>query len=298
MSSTIFPPFRIPFERSISRSHTGRESGGRSCCVCQQTHSSTTNRVVLCDGCNLAIHQLCHQPFVDDTAALCDHPINTTPWLCVSCERRHSAKLPVLDWDALVPGGAYQEEDKEVWLNALGRPTLIRLVRMLEARYPDARMYPADLRQVLEVQREEQRRLESGIAEAEKRDVANNRRQQRRRQQQQQRKRQPSHQSIPSPPTTVVGRSPADTSPSSTSTSGNLGLPPLSTTTMTATGQHHQTTPFDAGKLVEQGLPSYEEMIVAGLNAIADPDGSPPRIVFEWMNESVSSLPRCYGWLI
>ena len=43
------------------------------------------------------------------------------------------------------------------------------------------------------------------------------------------------------------------------------------------------------------GLPSYEEMIVNGLRQINDQHGSPPRLIFEWMNEWVFMKKIIHG---
>jgi hypothetical protein len=283
----------------------------RSCCVCQMNDSATGNRVVQCDSCNLAIHELCHKPLVDGHDGHGqDYPApgasTSTGWLCVSCERlrprprRGSTTMDSsglsLDWEWLVPGGAHSEEDKDAWLGSLDRRTLVRFVRLLEERYPDARLYPPNLHEVIDDLRGKQHMLEDGaISEEERLDGAIAGREDTSR-----RERRRGRRSLRKSPSPVTATMEVGSGADATSNAAmSVGFRAASTKEASSSGAAAAANSrIDAGKLVEQGLPSYEDMIVAGLIAIGDPDGSPPRIVFEWMNEYVWLLVLVSLWCL
>ncbi|KAJ3087622.1 hypothetical protein HK102_010630, partial [Quaeritorhiza haematococci] len=58
------------------------EAGSVFCCICAQSDSPPSNRIVLCDGCDSPFHQKCHDPVVPDAVTLELH----APWFCWRCE--------------------------------------------------------------------------------------------------------------------------------------------------------------------------------------------------------------------
>lgn len=156
------------------------ETDSAHCATCLLGHSPPTNRIVLCDGCNAAFHQLCHTPLITEDIV----NDSESEWFCRDCEARRvlsdTWSLPS-NWEEGVDGAEVKDETRKEWLKGLPHALLVELVQRLcqsaSASGGEGRIYPRDLESKLEKEREwrnkaekenEERRIkqESGAASA------------------------------------------------------------------------------------------------------------------------------------
>ncbi|KAG8938196.1 hypothetical protein FRC04_009253 [Tulasnella sp. 424] len=96
------------------------------------------------------------------------------------------------------------------------------------------------------------------------------------------------HQGLVSQPTPHAASNPADTQPSHSLTPpippASEQTPPGSTSAPHHSGSIESLSPnAHSASSLNNGMPSYEEMICMALADLASPDGSAPKAVFEWM---------------
>ncbi|KAK9723034.1 hypothetical protein K7432_002191 [Basidiobolus ranarum] len=66
-----------------------------ACHICNNGDSDPGNQILLCDGCNGAIHQLCQIPVITETE------IEYDPWYCIKCWRARNPPVSVDGMDDL-----------------------------------------------------------------------------------------------------------------------------------------------------------------------------------------------------
>ena len=65
---------------STMESLCGEEKDDTACCVCSDGNFEENNLIVFCDGCNIAVHQLCYGiTEVPDGPYLCSHCMSMEP---------------------------------------------------------------------------------------------------------------------------------------------------------------------------------------------------------------------------
>ena len=232
------------------------------CASCLSDHSDPGDELVLCDMCDAAHHQTCHRPRIPD--AVLDDP--DSKWYCVTCTSQGAQVAPVLDpadivWEDSLPASQVPPSTRQAYLDDLPRAYLKKIVEMLLERYPDARVFPKD--------------VEAQIAGAVVASVAS----------------EASH----------PGKRKRDEA-DETHTHAKMarmdqGTPALRTYTQMPRDPPSYRPEIDpslaaqsANSDTHETLPPYEEMIVQALKYIDDPNGSLPRLMFEWMNECVTRL--------
>ncbi|RIB29545.1 hypothetical protein C2G38_1079120 [Gigaspora rosea] len=225
------------------------------CTICRDGRSPKHNRIVLCDRCDIPYHQRCHKPSIEDRVI----EIPDAEWICAKCEevlrgrkRRKvdssnaSSSLVSVSSDIFKgsSGNGLTEEQKVAYLSSLPQRVLIDLILIAEKLHPDLPLYPADIKEK----------------------IANN------------------------AYTITFNQDPSlvDDRLTSVSSSVSLQSPDLHIPASTSISQGFVVDTTDSSRAhlpaVGVDLPSYEEMIVQALTAIADPSGSAPRSIFEWMN--------------
>jgi PHD-zinc-finger like domain/PHD-finger len=80
--------------------------GGMLCCVCNDHEGDSGDALVLCDGCNMAVHQHCY--------GIHELPVST--WLCTRCVHRKPGAVCVLCGDRY--GGMKPTTDGQ-WVHVL-----------------------------------------------------------------------------------------------------------------------------------------------------------------------------------
>ena len=78
---------------STMESLCGEEKDDTACCVCSDGNFEENNLIVFCDGCNIAVHQLCYGiTEVPDGPYLCSHCMSMEP----AAQVRHAAAASVV----------------------------------------------------------------------------------------------------------------------------------------------------------------------------------------------------------
>ena len=213
--------------------------------------------------CDAAHHQTCHRPRIPD--AVLDDP--DSKWYCVSCTSPGAQVTPVLDltdivWEESLPAGQVPPITRQAYLDDLPRAYLKKIVEMLLERYPEARVFPKDVQ--AQVARAAATAAVAGEAS-----------------QPGKRKRDEAEEKYLHAKVARLDQN----------------IPALRTYTQTPRDPPSYRPEIDPSLAAQPAngdtggtLPPYEEMIVQALNYIDDPNGSLPRLIFEWMNECVSRL--------
>jgi hypothetical protein len=71
------------------RAPSKRSPESALCKRCGRGQSPLTNMIVFCDGCNLAWHQMCHDPPISAETVKDE----TAPWFCTDCGRKKGNKV-------------------------------------------------------------------------------------------------------------------------------------------------------------------------------------------------------------
>ncbi|CAG8784931.1 19321_t:CDS:2 [Cetraspora pellucida] len=229
------------------------------CTICRDGRSPKNNRIVLCDKCDIPYHQQCHKPPIESRVV----EIPDAEWMCAKCEevlrgrkRRKVDSLSISSGSISVSsdifrgssGNGLTEEQKVAYLSSLPQRVLIDLILIAEKLHPDLPLYPADIKEK----------------------IANN-----------------TH-TITSTSNQILSL--VDDRQASVSNPVSLQPPDSQVPIPTPVSQSFVVDATDSSRAhlpaVGVDLPSYEEMIVQALTAIADPSGSAPRNIFEWMNNT------------
>ncbi|CAI2190011.1 4838_t:CDS:2 [Funneliformis geosporum] len=237
------------------------------CILCHDGSSPKLNRIVLCDKCDTPYHQQCHKPSVEDRVV----EISDAEWICSKCDdlrERKRRKVDVTSVIGLNPsvssrysreisGDGLTEEQKIAYLSSLPQRVLIDLILIAEKLHPDLPLYPADVKEK----------------------VANNAYSMSDR-----------SRSTSNDPRVLA----ISTSLPHQSFMSQISIPQqqLQQSSLQPL-QNYQPSSINNNNLsrahlpaVGIDLPSYEEMIVQALASIANPDGSAPRNIFDWMNST------------
>ncbi|RHZ80508.1 hypothetical protein Glove_134g178 [Diversispora epigaea] len=228
------------------------------CTVCHDGRSPKNNRIVLCDNCDIPFHQQCHNPYIEDRVV----EIPTAEWLCLKCEEiqrgRKRRKVENGDTELRI------ETSSATSNNVNNIPCDISGNGLTE------------IQKITYLSSLPQRVLIDLILIAEK-----------------------LHPDLPLYPADVREKIRSSSSTPndnllnvnnqilSTTPPPNQSFTPQISNTNTQLTQNNQTDPSRAHlPVVGVDLPSYEEMIVQALESIADPAGSAPRSIFEWMKST------------
>ncbi|CAG8444393.1 12679_t:CDS:2 [Funneliformis mosseae] len=236
------------------------------CILCHDGSSPKHNRIVLCDKCDTPYHQQCHKPSVEDRVV----EIPDAEWMCSKCDDLRERKRRKLDATSVsglnssgssrysreISGDGLTEEQKIAYLSSLPQRVLIDLILIAEKLHPDLPLYPADVKEK----------------------VANNAYSMSDR----------SHSMSNDPRVLAIS-----TSLPHQPFLSQISIPqqPPRQSSLQPT-QNYQSSinnnNLSRAHLPAVGidLPSYEEMIVQALASIANPDGSAPRNIFDWMNST------------
>ena len=95
---------------------------------CRQGHSTETNALVLCDGCDKGYHQQCPPGITDEELA-------REKWFCKACQDQKLKDFPPIDLSTTVNDEGLTRYDKEDYLNSLPIITLANLVISMEEKY-------------------------------------------------------------------------------------------------------------------------------------------------------------------
>jgi hypothetical protein len=69
--------------QTVKRRRSTKTILAAQCRTCHRGTDPTNNRIVFCDGCNMAYHQYCHDPPISDEVVT----VLEKEWLCGPCER-------------------------------------------------------------------------------------------------------------------------------------------------------------------------------------------------------------------
>lgn len=87
----VKPAQFVPAARETNskrRAPSKRTQESALCKRCGRGQSPQSNMIVFCDGCNIAYHQLCHDPPIPEEIVRDE----TAPWFCSDCNRKKSNK--------------------------------------------------------------------------------------------------------------------------------------------------------------------------------------------------------------
>jgi hypothetical protein len=87
----VKPAQFVPAARETNpkrRAPSKRTQESALCKRCGRGQSPQNNMIVFCDGCNLAWHQMCHDPPISEETVKDE----TAPWFCADCSRKKGNK--------------------------------------------------------------------------------------------------------------------------------------------------------------------------------------------------------------
>ncbi|RUS23344.1 hypothetical protein BC937DRAFT_86979 [Endogone sp. FLAS-F59071] len=222
-------------------------SGGIICTVCHRGHSPKNNRIVLCDNCDRPYHQQCHNPIVEDLIV----SLPDAKWYCAQCERGRKKKKVETE----ITGVGIGLDQKKAYLLSLPKSSLVDLVLFAEKYRPDLKLYPAYLKADPEI--------------------------------------------------ATAAITVASTVPDAVDNTTLFDIPlfnqpflrtPLIKHTSDGGDEYAEGETIgspsevpssrDFEQLEAEGVPSYEDMIAKALTFIADPKGTQPKEIWEWMSKS------------
>lgn len=242
------PAMKHPSKRR-GRPPGPRQDPALMCMVCGTGQSKPGNPIVFCDGCNRGWHQLCHVPTIDDIVT----QLPDAEWYCGSCELKRARKKRKLEMGST--GEGLSEEERKTYLASLPPSHMIQLIMFAESQHPDLPIYPPEIRQwlvdnhqkKLEDQEAIDARLNAVFAEPEP---------------------TPEPEPLPPPQPRMI--------PAAINTPTKIAYPSAYSNLVTGTDENGSPST----------LPSYEEMIVKALMEIGEPQGTPPRVIYDWMNSN------------
>lgn len=287
------------------------------CSICNQGHSPATNQIVLCDSCNTPYHQLCHDPPIPNDVLRNRNSASqsTTPWYCKTCEAKRSVLFPRSSWEVSVPASQFPLETVNEYLNLLPHSHLVNMIWSTVQHYPDARLFPPNLPQLVEEDKARRRQVGENRLQV----PASTRRASKSpasmlSESTNKRKRE-------NPSAATAAFSYAESDDSETSDHGRrslrksktprlhtaeVGISTINTTTQGVAGGSESTPSPSKGNATTQtddyittdekmrfpthpedrpGSMSYFEMLRNALRDINDPEGVPPRRLYEWISE-------------
>jgi hypothetical protein len=92
----VKPAQFVPAARETNpkrRAPSKRTQESALCKRCGRGQSPQSNMIVFCDGCNLAWHQMCHDPPISAETVKDE----TAPWFCTDCSRKKGNKVAGAD---------------------------------------------------------------------------------------------------------------------------------------------------------------------------------------------------------
>ncbi|CAG8522724.1 5564_t:CDS:2 [Ambispora leptoticha] len=122
------------------------------CSICQEGQSPKHNRIVLCDSCDTPFHQQCHVPNIDDYVT----EVRDASWYCLKCENERQAnKKRKIESSENQPstgetGKNFTEEQKKQYLQTLSSDTLVKLLLFAETLHPDLPIYPHNFKDIVD----------------------------------------------------------------------------------------------------------------------------------------------------
>ncbi|CAG8438571.1 12819_t:CDS:2 [Dentiscutata heterogama] len=250
-------------QRNINASSHASTNGDQDatddivCSICRNGRSPKHNRIVLCDMCDVPYHQRCHKPPIEDRVI----EIPDAEWMCAKCEEilRSRKRRKVNSSSTSSSGSVSVSSDifKGSSGNGLTEEQKVAYLSSLPQRVL------IDLILIAEKLHPDLPLYPADIKEK----IANN--------------------AYAITPTSNQNHSLVDDRLTSVSNLASLQSPDMQVPISTPVSQGF-VTDFSRAHLPAVGvdLPSYEEMIVQALTSIADPSGSAPRSIFEWMNNT------------
>ncbi|KAL2866730.1 phf1/phf2 family PHD finger domain-containing protein [Aspergillus lucknowensis] len=148
-----------PQETTKKRKRVFRKGKNTSiiCKYCQRGHSPPRNAIVLCDGCNRAWHQHCHDPPIENDVIT----IKEKEWLCRECSPVEITTLhptvvrsnPSLTFEPSihapltlpkieVGGERFTADDRRRFLSSLSHAALVELLVTISDQHPTVPMFP------------------------------------------------------------------------------------------------------------------------------------------------------------
>ncbi|CAG8435366.1 7401_t:CDS:2 [Ambispora gerdemannii] len=294
------------------------------CSICQEGQSPKHNRIVLCDSCDTPFHQQCHVPNIDDYVT--EVRDASWYCLKCENEKQANKKRKIESSDISnqlstgVTGKDYTEGQKKQYLQSLSSDTLVKLLLFAETLHPDLPIYPHNFKDIVDtsqtphpvpevvIDSTDQARAIEAQSNVNLSSSSGS---------------VPARSSISPTPTpsasTVQSNLPSQFSPmheksfsiprhhsylSTTSqeqpSAMHAHLPPSTTliqapqsstfafslTTLSTSPNTIRAPQSLLPSPTTANLPSYEEMIVEAIGAIADQNGSPPKTIFDKMEST------------
>ncbi|PYH88223.1 hypothetical protein BO71DRAFT_435971 [Aspergillus ellipticus CBS 707.79] len=151
--------------RKRKRIHRRGKDAIITCLHCQRGNSPLSNSIVLCDECNAAWHQLCHDPPIGAEVV----SVKDKEWFCRECrpvqvsiiqptvvrsnptltsEFQARSHPPLLVPKAEVGADEYADDDRRGFLSGLSHATLVELLMTISDSNPTVPMFPGNLREL------------------------------------------------------------------------------------------------------------------------------------------------------
>uniref|UniRef100_U9UVV7 Histone H1 n=2 Tax=Rhizophagus irregularis TaxID=588596 RepID=U9UVV7_RHIID len=224
------------------------------CIICHDGNSPKHNRIVLCDKCDTPYHQRCHKPSIENRVV----EIPDAEWICSKCDDlrgRKRRKVEISATTVSTVGSSSRSYSSEISGDGLTEDQKIAYLSSLPQRVL------IDLILIAEKLHPDLPLYPADVKEK----IANN-----------------AYASDRGSDPRVLTNSTALPHQSFMS---QMSIPSQPTQSYSPSSINNNLSRAHL-PAVGIDLPSYEEMIVQALASIADPAGSAPRNIFEWMNSS------------
>ncbi|RAK95126.1 uncharacterized protein BO80DRAFT_369599 [Aspergillus ibericus CBS 121593] len=150
--------------RKRKRIHRRGKDAIITCLHCQRGHSPSSNSIVLCDECNAAWHQLCHDPPINAEVIT----VKEKEWFCQECRPvqisivqptvvrsnpslttglRGPSYPPLVVPKAEVGAGEYSTDERRGFLSGLSHAALVELLMTISDNNPILPMFPENMRE-------------------------------------------------------------------------------------------------------------------------------------------------------
>ncbi|GBB90404.1 hypothetical protein RclHR1_17350006 [Rhizophagus clarus] len=223
------------------------------CIMCHDGNSPKHNRIVLCDKCDTPYHQRCHKPSIENRVV----EIPDAEWICSKCDDsrgRKRRKVEISTTPVSTAGSSSRSYSSEISGDGLTEDQKIAYLSSLPQRVL------IDLILIAEKLHPDLPLYPADVKEK----IANN-----------------AYASDRGSDPRVLATSTALPHQSFMS---QISIPSQSPQNYSSSINNNLSRAHLPAVGID--LPSYEEMIVQALASIADPAGSAPRNIFEWMNSS------------